>query len=335
MAGEPVRGVLITGYRHHLDVPSMVSEGAFKSEGRKDYRSGWWSGFCYTSDIFFPRTLPFRGVYNDYGGIENVDGELHKRIIQEQFSVDLVEQEEGELSLPPAVRKDMTFDELLNCIQHDAVVVVGGIGYDPQRVPVGLWMVREDIYQAILASKLTGRWGGRSYTRAYFKEKAHAFLENLGASYGKRLLDDELREVIKRAGDKAEDIEKSLVGYRALRKLVGDSDGLFPSPPFENSIAFYHNWLADRVENTEIDPASDEVYQLIAEAGDFAFFRAVMDSMRIAFMPQPGSGSQDDRVSGHAAVARAVLQVVKRVMKEEREYRREHVRPKKPKRKKK
>lgn len=64
--------------------------------------------------LYYPRTLPLRGVYNDYGTIEKEEEGVIQRHLLKALDEDLIEQGTGDSpTLDPRVRKGMTFGEFL------------------------------------------------------------------------------------------------------------------------------------------------------------------------------------------------------------------------------
>jgi hypothetical protein len=121
-------------------------ERTAESQARR-WRDGWWSGYCYNDDIFHPRILPIRGTYNDYGGIEDLEG-MAPAVAHAQFQKDLMEFPKGRFSIPPEVNKSMPIEEILQAVERGAVTVFGRCwdGFAKYRpAPVGLWMVNEGV----------------------------------------------------------------------------------------------------------------------------------------------------------------------------------------------
>lgn len=79
---------------------------------------------CYIHDLWFPRTFPLKGEYNDYGSVENISDGPEKDIWLEGLKRDLVERGWGENTVHDVpADKNMTFDELLDAVQEGRIVV--------------------------------------------------------------------------------------------------------------------------------------------------------------------------------------------------------------------
>lgn len=79
---------------------------------------------CYVNDLWFPRTFPLRGEYNDYGSIENITDGPEKDLWLKGLKIDLVERGWGENSCHDVPTKyDMSFDKLLEAVWEGRVLV--------------------------------------------------------------------------------------------------------------------------------------------------------------------------------------------------------------------
>jgi hypothetical protein len=79
---------------------------------------------CYIHDLWFPRTFPLKGSYNDYGSVEKVTAGVEREIWLEGLEKDMVERGWGENSCHDVpTKKGLKFDELLNAIQEGRILV--------------------------------------------------------------------------------------------------------------------------------------------------------------------------------------------------------------------
>lgn len=346
--GEPIRLVLIVGHTRLLADENLVrtpgtwepdvreeyvdkdgNKHEFYAEGRQaipevhekkrrnsTWRSAWYSGLCGAEDVFFPRCIPLRGKYDDYGGIEDIENSLNFTAIIHQFQRDLDEYPAGRFDIPVEIKRGMPLEGdngLLRAIERGGVTVNRWKDDRPHarehHLPVATWMVREDIFQAMINAKLEGRWSDpddkRFNIEQYYKD-AEEYRSELRAEADKDAL---MNEVMKTGGGTAADRYAFIRSYTNRNSENALRRSLY-SPPFENGLDFYDEWLIDCVHNKLIDPDDDKVKSLLREIAEFAFFCFVKDAMRVAWMPQCGKGSQDDRMSVHAAVAEQVLKTV-------------------------
>lgn len=79
---------------------------------------------CEIHGAWFPRACPLKAVYNDYGSVEGVEEGPTKEVWLKLFQKDLVEKGIGDNSVHDvAVRKDMTFDALLDALWEERVFI--------------------------------------------------------------------------------------------------------------------------------------------------------------------------------------------------------------------
>lgn len=90
---------------------------------KNPYHSGA-ENTCYIHDLWFPRTFPLKGSYNDYGSVEKVTAGAEREIWLEGLDKDMVERGWGENSCHDVpTKKSMKFDELLNAVQEGRILV--------------------------------------------------------------------------------------------------------------------------------------------------------------------------------------------------------------------
>lgn len=72
---------------------------------------------CYVHSLWWPRTFPLRGVYNDYGSIEQIQDPDLQQLWLDSLKLDMVEKGMGDNTCHDVpVREDMSFDALLEAI---------------------------------------------------------------------------------------------------------------------------------------------------------------------------------------------------------------------------
>lgn len=85
------------------------------------YKAGW---TCSPHDQWSPRTFPLMGIYNDYGSVEKVKKGPERDLWLEVFKTDLIEVGMGDnICHDLAVKKDMTFDEMLSAVWDGRIKV--------------------------------------------------------------------------------------------------------------------------------------------------------------------------------------------------------------------
>lgn len=340
---EQIRLVILTGVTHRLanenivrdpatwrpdiqqlyvDEAGVKHEHASREEKRQldtetyqakqkndGWRSGWYSGFSYPTEVFCPRSLPIRGKYNDYGSIYKLDPGLNQLAVVDQNQEDLHEYPAGRFHIPHAITKNMplvTDDHdaqgFLQAVERGGVTVSGPGG----RQPLAAWMVREDIYQAVLTSKLPGRFYCGPLEISSFYAAAEAYKMELIEQTSKPPLEDLLK-------DTGLDQDKRFEIFSILRERRGSSNPLvqvMQSPMWERGLNFYDRWMIDNIRSGRINPNGDDLIQLLRDIAEFSFFTICIDRMRLAWLPQAGAGSQSDEIMVHAVVAAQMLKTI-------------------------
>ena len=129
-AREPVRFLLLTENPH----------------------SDW--ALSYPHSIWLPRTWPLRALYNDYGGVEEVEDGATRRAWMDVLKMDLVELPVGENEYHDlATSKDMPFEKFLKALWKNRVFVRRA-GHMEQ-LKVRQAFIREDVWQGLKSISLT------------------------------------------------------------------------------------------------------------------------------------------------------------------------------------
>lgn len=331
--GDKVRGILIVGnasalgggclgmegpaFRDKDWVPTPETEDYSKKKTPEEHRlerqasrwqEGWWSGIC--DEIFHPRMVPLRGEYDDYGGIENLKG-LAPKVVMAQFQTDLMEFPAGLFDIPAEIRKDMPIKDLLRAIERNAVTVTGPV-YGS--APVGLWMVLEEVYQAMVDVEIEDRWSDRIYSKKKFHDQIPKYLEGLNQMAESDRHDAELEKPENAAIKKTIDDVMGDIALNELRKmsldLCGFGGALKPHVLMGTGLNFVSKYLCAEFAANRLEADSPEVRELVSDLADFIQFNFSMRSMRKGYMPQPGAGSQNSDMDVHFAVAEATAKFV-------------------------
>jgi len=73
---------------------------------------------------WFPRTFPLQGTYNDYGGVEHLEGVAQQAAWKEMFNQDLIERGWGDNSVHDVpTTKDMPLEDLIDAIHGGRLLV--------------------------------------------------------------------------------------------------------------------------------------------------------------------------------------------------------------------
>lgn len=84
---------------------------------------------CSMNDVWFPRTFPLRGKYNDYGGVDRIQGPAQQAAWLAGFKVDLVQKGVGDNSCHDvAAKKSMPLGKLLDAVREGRIHVRQDVG---------------------------------------------------------------------------------------------------------------------------------------------------------------------------------------------------------------
>lgn len=117
------------------------------------------SGSCYETEFGFPISLPFRGNYNDYGGMENIEENENTKAIFNEF----------------APKDCENFEQLINdIVERDELTkdleYYGECG-------IGLFMVLEDVVKELVNAKNDNSFSAGNISRQLHTKMAEAFKE--------------------------------------------------------------------------------------------------------------------------------------------------------------
>ena len=258
------------------------------------WRSGWFSG--YAEEIFFPACLPLKGTYDDYGCIDlempteenQVVGE-NQVVVSDWLRSNIEEYPAGKFDIPVKMHRNMTLPEMLKAIERGGVTVKRYNGSEP----LGLWMVREDMYQALLGAKLGVDHSCQDFILGSFIEHANEYYEMLLSAV---------------ANEPPNISPETLAVLPLLHASLGND---FQPLRMAGREIFddYNKWLYEHVRGCMLDQRPWSAIPV--EMAEFGFFRLAMQSMRVGFMPQAGAGSSNTETAGHAAVAAQVIETIR------------------------
>ncbi len=84
---------------------------------------------CGMNDVWFPRTFPLRGKYDDYGGVDRIQGPAQQAAWLAGFKVDLVQTGVGDNACHDvAAKKSMPLDKLLDAVREGRIHVRQDVG---------------------------------------------------------------------------------------------------------------------------------------------------------------------------------------------------------------
>lgn len=243
---------------------------------RLDFRGEFVSGAACEQGIFFPRSLIFRGQYNDYGCVEHIKPAAYIRAIVDQFREDIVIRNDpysesgGRRSplWPDLDPKTLDIESLIEVAERGALAVKSG--YQGTVLPVGLCLIHKGVAEAMI------------------RAVPYELVKKLKA---------DLKKVVSGSIQSPINELRQLFALSILRQTL--------SIPCESSGEFFVKWLQDHYQElSDKDRSAFEKAIL-----DTARFRIAMNNGRYAWNPVIGSGSQDNDMTVQRAVAHAVLKM--------------------------
>lgn len=244
---------------------------------------------CYSNEAWEPLLLPFRGVYNDYGLLEDIQEDWNTNLILEYFQKNAVAMEAGdnpyhERAVDPA--NITSFDDVFEAWRDDRLRVTlfrTTVEYlknppesredyklvqTPFSAPVAFVMIHGRVYDMMINHVFQG-WDGKETTLSSLVEKSLAVIKTNAD-----------RDLTIKGDDEATQELRTM-----LKKHMITTIPLFQDHTAANSIlnAYYGQKLA---WDGEVDrPLLERMAELDQITG-------WMESLRKMWMPTSGSGGQ-------------------------------------------
>jgi hypothetical protein len=297
-------------------------------------------GFSYSNEVWYPRGLPLRGTYNDYGGLDDIEEDTNSKILIEGLKNDWVPykaQHQWERDVNPA---DLDVYVVMEETERDRAKVYDGDSptrakrmqesldkmkegkYEPldesphpedrDQRPFGLMFVHEDVYQAMIN---------------YDPIDAHHTDEGYLYRPRSKILEDDMREWYNKGLEACKDLS-SLRNDKRFRSMMMDAaashwnafNSFRSDPPFCKGVSYYYDFLREKMQAGV--PYEDPEVQTVAKGLiEFTKFTWAMGESRRAWMPQSGKGSQNNETEIHKILAGTVIAVSAARDKEIEQYR--------------
>lgn len=132
---------------------------------------------CYTTAFWFPRALPLRGEYDDYGNAKIYDKDsIFAKQLLESFQTDLVEKEGDEYRHSEITKANVSLESLMDWFHEEKVEVVDSkYCTEPRILATTSIMISERAWQGLMGMTLKHDWKKSTYSLANFKKDAHTF----------------------------------------------------------------------------------------------------------------------------------------------------------------
>lgn len=284
---------------------------------------------CYPTDFWYPRTVPLKAVYYDYGDVNEVEDGLALDLFWKQLKADILAVEAGKNSYhEPASNLDMVWSQMWWVAREGRLRVNGAHGridygdgesildrYEnskpskPEALPVCVVLIREDVYQSMLKLSLDGEFmydseskTTKALTLEYLFNRVRDALQPKSKYYSKELA---RAEMVRNAG-------------------LGNIN-----PPFTLGLDFYLDAAAEMVETGKVAADSPEMEMLLQQIAEIAFINLIFSSIRKTWHPGTGCGSQSANyeitAQFHEAMANIGYELFEKDSLEQAEWDEEHV----------
>lgn len=226
--------------------------------------------FCYHNDLYDFTGYPIRGLYDDYGCIEEIDNnEASKRnfeLFKDWLSnKELINTDNNEIK---------TIDELLNAIERGYIL--------NNKLPISFIMMHENVYDSVING--IGKRKGYDTTITYKSNIKNRLIKK----YDKQKEIEDLELEI----NKTETPDKTLL-YKMLHLNLSDRDNIF-----DHFLSEYFIYSKNKQKLTKkIEPYFVELY----------LFNSALSLLRKILVPQCGAGSQCSEIFLHKIVANFVI----------------------------
>lgn len=130
---DPIRAYILSRSQTHDDPNHRL------------YDATWGGGYTYVEDVWFPHFLPLKGLYDDYGGITEVERDFNSTIVEHTLRKHVVETPDNRRC---PVKKDGTFEDLLGWIERGEVQLKDRVFGGSMRL--GLMLVHESAFQFVV-----------------------------------------------------------------------------------------------------------------------------------------------------------------------------------------
>ncbi len=264
------------------------------------------NSYCYINDSFSPISLPFYGLYDEYGSIENIDLGYKEHLFKSSFRLD-----------PNEDVKEWIKESL----SHGSATVKipswlsANRGYT--NVSAGLWLCHRDIFESF-KSLTYSRWGGhdedyKQTNEEVIKQDAKYVLEDYLANpelYQKVSSTGSIKFLSASGFESAIGRIKNFEGEKYSINLFLHSLGFgsYASNSFltEDYFGVYREYLVNcLIDGIDITPLIDDV------AGYYCLVQAMKD-LRKGWSPQTGAGSQQQEYHAHIKLMQVMTSIIKK-----------------------
>lgn len=274
-------------------------------------RRGW---TCYIDDRWAPRIFPVSAEYNDYGSVENIKHSLASDFSIELLKRDLVEIDIGEnTSHDPAVKKTMTFEELLDPAWDGRLEVKPEFR---ERRIVEQAMIREDVWNSLCSMSFHSWYKNNQLNLNDYKQYAIDYYNEL-----KKFADEEAK-----IRDTLKDESISISERSRLFSEVSNIICLKADLRFNNFVAgnllnsnCYQGVLVESFELIyKKEYSQNEIDKFLEEVAEYAFVRTILGVLKMQWKPGH-TGGQDVDSKFHKQFHENILNINNNIIKKQEE----------------
>jgi len=277
------------------------------------------AGFCYTNAIWTPKFLPVFGVYDDYGGLEEIQENWNTQFILDQLKNELTAVR---LSTPSTRTKqdaddlhseneDLDLDsftlyDVMEQIHADRVWVPGV----QHKLPVGWCMMHRWVWDHMI----------QVMERDWQDNITLATVKGQGDTYYQAMLDkhaeiqgqeeDSVVRIMTKYG------RRDLVDWKNTFTVLSRSGTQLDNYGTLSGIRDYDDVLWELAE-ARVPVQDAQVQQVIHALAEFLVFKNNMSVLRKFWSPQSGKGSQISAHESHLALHELCVSHIKHRIKQD------------------
>lgn len=274
---------------------------------------------CYSTNFWFPRTVPLKAIYDDYGSVTDIDTiSLEYELFWAQLEKDFISVEEGKYNITKKLIQNKDWEQLWQVVSEGRLRVNGYFGRDDQNMdedeagekldtgsalPVCAVFIREDVYQAMLKMPcLKNVYEPEDFenrnSKYVNKEVNIEFCKSKLANYIKKI------EVVNTKGPKVKNFE-SICNVLTIENVF-----LAPmNPPFTLGISFYFEQIVNLIENGKIEKTDLKINDLLTQIAEIQYIGFLFSELRKTWHPGTGRGSQSDPMGQAFLYYKAMMEI--------------------------
>lgn len=239
------------------------------------------SGHCYTTDLLRPAFYPISGVYNDYGGIEEINKDWSY-----DFITKVLKKNFKSIEVEKKIVDDYLLEDFIFGIERGSLKVMldeDGEIYDYSRF--SYVMIREDIWDGIVTNQIN--------YKTYWND------QDENDEKGNRIFYIDAKTFCDRKIEKSLGVVEKLKGL-GIDDFIPHSDMFFHFDDRPYDISEHITYFVDNIQNNE---------QIRKDYTELMIIRTYLNSIRKGWMVQPGAGSQSDDIKPYLLLCDLIKEI--------------------------